>query len=117
MSARVSGRRLFTFFTQRRTEIHHALSKNPNRSVRVIQAPDALCAAYPNLEGLDCQLNGVDSEIRMKTQSADVMVRLGIEAEVTLPWKTIRDRIGQKIKGSPLYEICDGCLWDTALRE
>lgn len=98
-------------FTERLSTIHKDLTTNPNHLVKVIQAPDTLCEACPNLGTEGCQVNGSGSEREMSAQDTDVMTRLGIDLETTLPWKTILDRIGQKIQGSHLSEICGDCRW------
>jgi len=104
-------------FVDRLTEIHKALSTDPARSVQVVQAPDALCSYCPNLTMDRCELNGADSEVEIKAQDADVMRRLGIGIGIEigigeiLSWQEILNRIGTRLKGDDLNEICGGCRW------
>lgn len=98
-------------FVDRLTEIHGDLRSNPDRLVKIIQIPDTLCEACPNLYIDRCQLNGPNSEKEMKVQDTNVMTRLGIESEDTIPWKEILNRIGNKIEGSVLSDICGNCRW------
>ncbi|MFQ5597058.1 MAG: DUF1284 domain-containing protein [Nitrospiria bacterium] len=93
------------------TAVHGDLLSHPDCPVRVVQEPDALCEACPNLEDDECRLNGSGSEAEMRTQDADVLSRLGIETEGILPWQEILNRIGQKISGSDLVAICGSCRW------
>ncbi len=98
-------------FIDRLTEIHKTLSDDPARLVQVVQAPDALCSYCPNLTLDRCELNGADSEVEMKAQDADVMRRLEIGTGEILSWQEIFNRIGTRLKGNDLNEICGHCRW------
>ena len=98
-------------FVDRLTEIHKALSGDPDLPVKVVQEPDALCGYCPNLQGDRCQLKGPDSEKEMKAQDADVMRRLEIGMGGIIPWKEILDRIGTRLRGNDLNAICGHCRW------
>lgn len=79
--------------------------------VTVIDGPDALCEACPNLSSDGCSLHGDGSERGVRTQDRDVMGRLGIAPGATLPWNEILARIRKLIEPDDLDEICGKCPW------
>ena len=79
--------------------------------VTVIDQPDVLCAACPNLAESGCALHGQGSEKGMVQQDRDVMGRLGITAGETLPWSEIVSRIAERVVPDDLDDICGACPW------
>lgn len=98
-------------FVENLSAIHRLLTTSPERTLKVIQSPDHVCAACPNLKGEECRLNGAGSEEEMKKQDIDVMARLGIVNGAVLPWREILSRISSHIERDDLDEICGGCRW------
>ncbi len=79
--------------------------------VVVIDEPDRLCSACPNLVESGCALHGEGSERGIVHQDRDVMVRLGIAAGETLTWGEIVARIRMRIAPDDLDDICGACPW------
>src|SRR5712691_3363516 len=76
-------------FVENMAAIHQLLLTSPGASVRVVQKPDQICVACPNLAPEGCHLHGPGSEAGMRTQDADVMTRLGIADGEILTWRDI----------------------------
>lgn len=98
-------------FIENIASIHQSLMSAPGQAVRVVQAPDMICAACPNLSVDGCHLHRPDAEAGMRAQDADVMGRLGIALGETLPWSDIVQKIAAGVKGDDLNAICGGCPW------
>lgn len=79
--------------------------------VVVIDEPDRLCSACPNLVESGCALHGEGSERGIVHQDRDVMARLGIAAGETLAWGEIVARIRTRIAPDDLDDICGACPW------
>ena len=79
--------------------------------VTVIDAPDDLCAACPNLKESACALHGVGTERGIVHQDRDVMSRLEITAGATLTWGEIVSRIAAAVQPDDLDDICGTCPW------
>ena len=79
--------------------------------VTVVDEPDVLCAACPNLAEGGCTLHGEGSEQGIVHQDRDVMARLGIAAGDTLPWGEIVSRIAARVAPDDLDDICGACPW------
>ncbi len=86
-------------------------SLGPRAEVTVVDRPDALCAACPNLAEDGCALHGRGTEAGIVRQDRDVMARLGIAAGTTLPWGEILDRIRGRVRPDDLDRICGACPW------
>ena len=80
-------------------------------SVTVIDQPDVLCAACPNLAESGCVLHGEGSEKGMVQQDREVMGRLGLAAGETYEWKEIVRRIASQVAPDDLDDICGQCPW------
>jgi len=79
--------------------------------VTVIDQPDVLCTACPNLAESGCVLQGEGSEQAMVRQDRDVMGRLGVTAGETLSWSAIVSRIAERVVPDDLDDICGQCPW------
>ena len=86
-------------------------SLDDDTEVTVLDAPDVLCAACPNLADGGCTLHGAGSEAGIVHQDRDVMRRLGLTAGETVLWGAIRARIAQSIAPDDLDTICGRCPW------
>ena len=82
-----------------------------NAEVTVIDEPDVLCAACPNLAENGCTLHGVRTEHGIVHQDRDVMACLGIAAGETLSWDDLLARIRRSVAPDDLDAICGGCPW------
>jgi len=80
--------------------------------VTVLDSPDALCAACPNLDaGEGCRLHGTGTEDGIVRQDRDVMARLGLVVNETLTWGEILERVRTSIAPGDLDDICGTCPW------
>lgn len=79
--------------------------------VTVLDEPDALCAACPNLADSGCTLHGEGTETGIVRQDRDVMRRLGVTPGDTLAWGDILARIRRGVAPEDLDEICGACPW------
>ncbi|MHC4550581.1 MAG: DUF1284 domain-containing protein [Planctomycetota bacterium] len=79
--------------------------------VTVVDAPDELCAACPNLAASGCTLHGAGTEKGIARQDREVRARLGIAAGETLAWGEILRRIGRAVAPDDLDGICGACPW------
>ena len=85
--------------------------------VTVIDEPDVLCAACPNLAESGCTLHSQDSadypdsEGAIARQDRDVMERLGLAAGETSEWNEIVGRIASQVAPDDLDDICGQCPW------
>jgi hypothetical protein len=79
--------------------------------VTVVDRPDVLCEACPNLLANGCGLHGEGTEQRIVHQDRDVMKRLGIAAGDTVTWGDVAARIASRIEPDDLDAICGACPW------
>ena len=79
--------------------------------VTVLDEPDVLCSACPNLAESGCALHGEGSEAGIVQQDRDVMRRLGLTAGDTVSWSDILDRIRANVRPDDLDGICGACPW------
>ncbi len=79
--------------------------------VTVVDRPDVLCDACPNLVASGCALHGEGSERGIVSQDQDVMRRLGIDAGATHTWSDIMKRIRQSVRPDDLDSVCGSCPW------
>ena len=79
--------------------------------VTVLDAPDALCEACPNLTGAGCALHGPGTEAGIVHQDRDVLRRLGLEAGARATWGEIVRRIAARVAPDDLDDICGRCPW------
>ena len=79
--------------------------------VTVIDEPDVLCDACPNLSSRGCTLHGDGTERGIVAQDRDVMGRLNLDTGQTLTWGEILERIRQSIQPDDLDDICGSCPW------
>ena len=98
-------------FVENMAAIHRAVTEGPERAVRVIAEPDAICGACPHLNPAGCTLNGAESEPDMREQDRDVLGRLGLQPGTVLPWREVLARIRRQVTGSDLAKICGSCRW------
>jgi hypothetical protein len=86
-------------------------SLDSGTEVTVLDEPDALCAACPNLADMGCTLGGGNAEPGIAAQDREVMRRLGLEAGATVQWGEIVERIRSNIAPGDLDSICGTCPW------
>lgn len=97
-------------FVERMSAVHRALAAEPCLLVRLVAAPDHLCAACPHLHG-GCTLGGAEHEAHMQAQDLEVLRRLGLAAGTVLPWQEVLGRVASTVQGSDLPAICTTCPW------
>ncbi len=95
-------------FVANMTRVIEAL---PGSDVTVVDSPDALCEACPNLSGSGCTLHGNGTEESIVRQDRDVLGRLGLEAGEALAWNEILVRIRERVAPDDLDDICGKCPW------
>ena len=83
----------------------------PETEVTVLDEPDVLCAACPNLADDGCTLHGPGTERGIVHQDRDVLARLGLSAGATVTWRDVLDRIAKSIEPDDLDDICGQCPW------
>ena len=98
-------------FVDNMTRVVDALHADPQREVRVVAEPDALCDACPNLSRHGCELHGPGTERGIVFQDRDVLHRLGIADGETLTWDAILERIRGAVGPDDLDQICGACPW------
>ena len=92
--------------------IHEELAQHPERSVQVVDGPDAVCGACPHHQAVTgCTLSGDDSETEMHRQDEDVLGRLGLQSGMKLTWAEVLQRIRERVSGDDLPAICGQCRW------
>ena len=98
-------------FIEVMAEVQTALQADPGVRVRLVDAPDAICAACPNLAPQGCTLGGSDHEAHMQAHDREVLRRLGVEPGAVLPWADVLARVAEHIRGADLPAICTTCPW------
>lgn len=86
-------------------------SLGESAGISVIDEPDALCSACPNLSETGCALHGQGTESGIVRQDRNVLRRLGLESGTTVTWGDILERIREKIAPDDLDDICGACPW------
>jgi hypothetical protein len=97
-------------FVVRMTEVQDALVVDPRRRVRLLDVPDTLCDACPNLRG-GCTLGGPAHEAHMRAQDREVLDRLGFRAGDEPAWEEVLRRVSERVRGSDLPALCTTCPW------
>ncbi len=98
-------------FTSNMSDAVDALRRDPSLEVTVVDAPDRLCSACPNLTGAGCALHGPGTERGIVHQDRDVLARLGLAPGATLPWGEVLERIRRSVAPDDLDAICGACPW------
>lgn len=99
-------------FIEQMQTIQDRLRAAPETPVALIDAPDGICAACPNLAGArGCTLGGPEHEAHMHAHDGEVLRRLGLAPGTALPWSEVLARIGSSIRGDDLDAICTTCPW------
>ena len=83
----------------------------PERRVRLVDEPDAICTACPNLAPGGCTLGGPAHEAHMRAHDREVLRRLDLEPGAEVTWGALLGRIGARITGADLPAICTTCPW------
>lgn len=98
-------------FVQTMAAVQIELFGRPHRTVQLLDRPDPICEACPNLVDGGCTLGGPEHEVHMRLHDREVLHRLGLEPGAVLTWAEIRERIGSRIRGADLPAICTTCPW------
>lgn len=98
-------------FVARMQAIQDGLKAAPDHPVALVDAPDRICEACPNLAETGCTLGGPAHEAHMRDHDREVLRRLGFEAGVARPWSAVLDAIRGSIRGADLDAICTTCPW------
>ena len=98
------------FVTQMQA-IQDGLKANPEHRVALVNEPDRICDACPNLVEAGCTLGGPDHEAHMRDHDGEVLRRLGFEPGIARPWREVLAAIGGSIRGADLDAICTTCPW------
>ena len=98
-------------FVARMSAIQAALQADPATRVQLVNAPDRICDACPNLAEAGCTLGGPTHEAHMRAHDGEVLRRLELEPGATLAWADVLARIGGRIRGADLDAICTTCPW------
>ena len=98
-------------FVERMQAIQDTLTADPTRQVALVDRPDRICDACPNLAEAGCTLGGPAHEAHMRDHDREVLRRLGLEAGTAQSWAAVLARIGGSIRGADLDAICTTCPW------
>ncbi len=98
-------------FVEAMAAVQAGFKADPDQLVELVDAPDPICAACPNLDDGGCTLGGPDHEAHMRAHDRDVLGRLGLAAGEAIPWGRLLERIAGQIQGSDLDAICTTCPW------
>lgn len=105
-------------FIAKMHEIQSSLRGEPGQPVRLVDVPDRICEACPNLraqapqsESMGCTLGGPRHETHMQEHDRTVIARLGFEPGAVTTWDEILARIARSIRGADLPAICTTCPW------
>jgi hypothetical protein len=96
-------------FVANMTRVVEAL--RPDALVTVLDRPDDLCAACPNLAASGCALHGPGTERGIVAQDRDVLRRLGLEAGERVAWGEVLARIRAHVRPQDLDAVCGTCPW------
>lgn len=91
--------------------VQRALREDPDQGVRLVDEPDRICDACPNLAEAGCTLGGPRHEAHMREHDRKVLARLGFEAGAATTWAEILDRIRASVRGDDLPSLCTTCPW------
>lgn len=105
------GRGYSEAFVAEMTAAARTLADDPDTPVELLDSPDRLCAACPNLRQGGCTLGGPEHEAHMQAQDREVLRRLGLAAGDVLPWAQVLARIARSVRGSDLPTVCTTCPW------
>ena len=86
-------------------------SLGPGAPVTVVDEPDVLCEACPNLAASGCTLGGAGAEKGIVSQDRDVLRRLGLAAGEEVAWGEIVALIRARVAPDDLDDICGTCPW------
>ncbi|MHC4959724.1 MAG: DUF1284 domain-containing protein [Planctomycetota bacterium] len=86
-------------------------SLEADTEVTVVDVPDVLCSACPNLVEDGCALGGAGAERGIANQDREVMRRLRLEAGASIKWGEIVERIRTSVAPGDLDTICGTCPW------
>lgn len=98
-------------FVEQMQAIQDGLKADPSHAVALVDAPDRICDACPNLGPEGCTLGGPTHEAHMQAHDREVLRRLGFETGVPSPWSAVLEAIGASIRGADLDAICTTCPW------
>ncbi len=98
-------------FVEAMQAVQDAFQADPSLGVRLVDEPDGICGACPNLADGGCTLGGSEHEIHMRDHDREVLRRLGVEPGAQMTWSALLTRIGERIRGSDLPAICTTCPW------
>jgi len=79
--------------------------------VEVLDSPDVLCEACPNLGAGGCGLHGAGSEPGIVLQDRKVLERLGLVRGAVVTWRSVLDRIRRTVAPEDLDGLCGACPW------
>jgi hypothetical protein len=98
-------------FVEAMATIQAGFREDPEQRVLLVDAPDPICQACPNLADAGCTLGGPDHEAHMRAHDREVLSRLGLRAGQAQTWRELLGRIAGRIQGSDLDAICTTCPW------
>ncbi len=92
-------------------EVQAALWADPERQVRLVDEPDPICDACPNLGPRGCTLGGDEHEAHMRAHDREVLRRLDLAPGTAISWGALLARVAERIEGADLPAICTTCPW------
>ena len=98
-------------FVEAMAAIQADLKADPDRALHLVDAPDRICDACPNLADQGCTLGGPEHEAHMRAHDREVLKRLELQAGETTSWGDVLARIAKRIEGADLPAICTTCPW------
>ncbi|MCL0077143.1 DUF1284 domain-containing protein [Dehalococcoidia bacterium] len=81
-----------------------------NSTITLVVECDIICSSCPHHKGSKC-LKDADSELKVKAQDLEVLMRLGFEAGAQMPVVKAWARIKERLSFNDIAEICRHCEW------
>jgi len=98
-------------FIRAMTLVVHTLRSNPDMKIKLLNKPDAICAACPhNINGV-CANEEIGSEEHVALKDLDVLERLGFKVDEVVTMNEILSSVRDKIEFGYLTIICRDCPW------
>jgi hypothetical protein len=98
-------------FIRAMTLVVHTLRSNPDMKVKLLNKPDAICAACPHNSNGVCANEEIGSEEHVALKDLDVLERLGLKVGEVVTMNEILSSVRDKIEVGYLAIICRDCPW------
>jgi hypothetical protein len=86
------------------------LKNSPKTMVEVLDSPDDICIACPNLSGEKCVGRGEDAESRIRNKDLAVLETLSLKPGSLIPAEEVFARTAAEFAGR-IENLCANCDW------